>query len=195
MDTAREKLFSYKKIYDQAGSEELFVEAMRESIQHHSNNCDFYRKLLKAKGFRAEEIKTIEDCEKIPPITAEFFKHHEVLSVDRSQIEIHATSSGTQGQKSQIFFDKESVRLGTKVAVKAMKYPSEVWPIDVQAQITWIHELVAAEELLGEKKLITDDKKKYGVMIDYNAELKASPLFRNIWVMPMKRKSYVLKGC
>lgn len=122
MDTAREKLFSYKKIYDQAGSEKLFVEAMRESIQHHSNNCAFYRKLLKAKGFRAEEIKTIEDCEKIPPITAEFFKHHEVLSVDRSQIEIHATSSGTQGQKSQIFLDKESVRLGTKMAIKAIKY-------------------------------------------------------------------------
>lgn len=91
--------------------------------------------------------------------------------------------------------DEFAEGLSRYIEYAAMQYPSEVWPIDVQAQITWIHELVAAEELLGEKKLITDDKKKYGVMIDYNAELKASPLFRNIWVMPMKRKSYVLKGC
>lgn len=119
---AREKLFSYSKIYDQKGSEGLFVEAMRESIEHHSNNCEFYNKLLKANNFSIEKIKTIEDCAKIPTITAQFFKHHEVLSIKKEEIEVHATSSGTQGEKSQIFLDSDTMKLGVKMAVKAMKY-------------------------------------------------------------------------
>lgn len=122
MTTAREKLFSYKKIYDQRGSEGLFIEAMRESILHHSTNCEFYGKLIKAKCFRVEDIKTIEDCTKIPPIAAHFFKYHEVLSINKEEVDIHATSSGTQGQRSQIFLDKESIRLGTNMAIRAIKY-------------------------------------------------------------------------
>jgi phenylacetate-coenzyme A ligase PaaK-like adenylate-forming protein len=122
LTTAREILFSYKKIYDQKGSEGLFIEAMRESVLHHSTNCEFYGRLIKAKSFRVEDIKTIEDCTKIPPITADFFKYHEVLSINKDEVEIHATSSGTQGQKSQIFLDKESIRLGTKMAIRAIKY-------------------------------------------------------------------------
>ncbi|MFL0246095.1 hypothetical protein [Candidatus Clostridium stratigraminis] len=122
MATAREKLFSYKKIYDQKGSQELFVEAMKESIEHHSNNCKFYGKFLSEHGFKASDIKTLEDCAKIPPITAQFFKYHEVLSIKKDEVEIHATSSGTQGQKSQIFLDKDSLKLGTKMAIRAIRY-------------------------------------------------------------------------
>lgn len=120
--TAREKLFDYSKIYDQKGSETLFLEAMKESINHHRTHCEFYDKLLKYHNFSSEEIKSIEDCEKIPTITAEFFKHHEVLSVKKEEIKIHATSSGTQGQKSQIFLDSASIKLGTKMAIKAIKH-------------------------------------------------------------------------
>jgi len=119
---AREKLFAYSKIYDQKGSETLFLEAMRESIDHHRTHCEFYDKLLKDRSFSSEQIKSIEDCGKIPIITAEFFKHHEVLSVKKEEIKIHATSSGTQGQKSQIFLDSTSIKLGTKMAIKAIKH-------------------------------------------------------------------------
>ncbi len=120
--TAREKLFAYNKIYDQEGSETLFLEAMKESIAHHRTHCAFYENLLSARGFSTEDIQSVEDCGKIPTIPAHFFKYHEVLSINREDIEVHATSSGTQGQKSQIFLDGESVKLGTKMAIKAMKY-------------------------------------------------------------------------
>lgn len=122
MKTARERLFSYKDIYDQIGSEELFIDAMRESILHHSRNCDFYGKFIAQRGFKASDIQSLEDCINIPPITAQFFKYHEVLSIKKDEIEIHATSSGTLGQKSQIFLDKESLDLGTKMIIKALKY-------------------------------------------------------------------------
>ncbi|MBC8060841.1 MAG: acyl-protein synthetase [Clostridiaceae bacterium] len=120
--TAREKLFAYSKIYDHKGSESLFLEAMRESIEHHRSHCEFYEKLLKDQKFCLENLKTVKDCERIPPISTQFFKYHEVLSIKKEEIEIHATSSGTQGQKSQIFLDSESIKLGTKMAIKAMKY-------------------------------------------------------------------------
>lgn len=120
--TARQKLFSYSKIYDQKGSETVFLEAMRESIEHHRANSAFYDKLLKVNDFSISCIKSINDIAKIPTIPAHFFKYHEVISIDKENIELHATSSGTQGQRSQIFLDGETIKLGTEMAVKAMKY-------------------------------------------------------------------------
>lgn len=120
--TARERLFSYNKIYDQKGSENLFLEAMRESVEHHRTHCEFYEKLLKEWDFSTDQLKYVGDCYRIPAIPADFFKYHEVLSIKKENIVVHATSSGTRGQKSQIYLDETSVRLGTKMAVKAMKH-------------------------------------------------------------------------
>lgn len=84
--------------------------------------------------------------------------------------------------------DEFAFRLSRHMQSVGTQYPAASRPIDVQAQITWTHELIRMEEILNEKRLITDKEREYGVMIDYNAELKASPLFRNVWVMPIKRK-------
>jgi phenylacetate-coenzyme A ligase PaaK-like adenylate-forming protein len=47
---------------------------------------------------------------KIPFIHANFFKSHEILSVKEDTIFEHLTSSGTTGQKSQMFFDEWSIK-------------------------------------------------------------------------------------
>lgn len=83
--------------------------------------------------------------------------------------------------------DEFAYRLASHMQAASIHYPAAARPIDVQAQITWAHELIRMEEILKEKRLITDKQRKYGVMIDYRPELKASPLFRNIWVMPISR--------
>ncbi len=119
---ARERLFQYKKIYDQNGSEELFLAAMRESIEHHAKNCEFYHELIKRNKFLPAQIKEIEDIVNIPPIPVDYFKRHEVKSIKEEEVEVHATSSGTTGQKSQIFLDKSTLSLGTKMIVKSMLY-------------------------------------------------------------------------
>lgn len=80
-------------------------------------------------------------------------------------------------------------RLAKNIVDVARLYPSLERPIDVQAQITWTHELVKMEEILKEKRLITDEKRQYSVMVDYSAKLIPSPLFRNIWAMPIKREN------
>lgn len=84
--------------------------------------------------------------------------------------------------------DAFAYKLAKHVETVSGQYPPAARSINIQGQITWVHELVRMDEILREKKLITDEKKQYGVMIDYNAKLKASPLFRNIWVMPVKRE-------
>jgi hypothetical protein len=84
--------------------------------------------------------------------------------------------------------DEFAGRLARYMQFASTKYPAASRPIDVQAQITWTHEFIKTEEILKEKRLITNAERDYGVMIDYKPELKSSPLFRNIWVMPIRRK-------
>jgi hypothetical protein len=84
--------------------------------------------------------------------------------------------------------DNFAARLAKQMEAVANQYPSAARPMNIQAQITWVHELVKMEEILEEKRLITDEKKQFSVMVDYIAALKAAPLFRNIWAMPMQRE-------
>ena len=119
---ATETLFVYDKIYDQKGSQQLFLNAMKESIEHHQTHCEFYRQLLKKYRFSPSQLQSVDDCEKIPTIPAHFFKYYEILSVKKEEVEIYATSSGTEGQRSKIFLDHETIKFGTQMAIKAMKY-------------------------------------------------------------------------
>ncbi|MDP2891660.1 MAG: acyl-protein synthetase [Bacillota bacterium] len=130
MPDARSRLFACKNIYDLSGTEALFVEAVKDSVLHHSRNCGFYAGLLKQRNFNIDLIRRAEDCAKIPAIPASFFKYHEVLSVSEDDIDVHATSSGTQGQKSQMFYDKNSISAGIHMVTNVMRYFGFIsfWP-------------------------------------------------------------------
>lgn len=91
-------------------NDEKFVEAMKEVTAWHMNKCDYYGKLAAAQKFKPESLKTLKDCLGIPHLWAHFFKSHEVLSVPQKDVFLHLTSSGTTGQKSQIFFDEWTIR-------------------------------------------------------------------------------------
>lgn len=69
------------------------------------------------------------------------------------------------------------------------RYPSPVLPAPIRAQITWTQELVRMEEILEEKALIRNADQSFSVMVDYDSGLKASPQYRNIWVMPIERNA------
>jgi hypothetical protein len=118
----RTELFHRKDIYNLEGTSELFTRAIRDNVLYHGKNCAFYARLLQREGFDAQAIRSEADCAGIPVIPASFFKYHEVLSVEKRDISIHATSSGTQGQKSQVFFDEDSLVLGTRMAVNCFRY-------------------------------------------------------------------------
>lgn len=120
--TAREQLIHLEDVYDHEGSSEIFLEAMRECLKHHMANNEFFKKYMDAEEFDPDELKTEEDLKKIPFIHANFFKKYEVLSVDREDIVFYATSSGTSGQKSQMFFDKDTQDFGNAMVENEFRY-------------------------------------------------------------------------
>ena len=93
----------------------LYVKAMRESASWHRARSAFYEKHCAASGFDLAEVKSVEDCAKIPFVLANFFKTHEVLSIAKTDVFAHFTSSGTTGQKSQVFFDRWSMKAGQRM--------------------------------------------------------------------------------
>jgi len=95
---------------DLSTHDDQFVMAMKEITAWHIEQSDFYKKLCLSQNFSVESIKNTADCIKIPHLWAHFFKAHEVLSVPEKDIFLHLTSSGTTGQKSQIFFDEWTIK-------------------------------------------------------------------------------------
>ncbi|MFI6097094.1 hypothetical protein ACIA8G_16140 [Lentzea sp. NPDC051213] len=88
----------------------LFLEAMNESNRWHAQRNDFFRSLWNGKP--------IKDITEQPFVHANFFKMHEVLSVPRDEVVVHATSSGTTGQKSQMFWDAWTLRAGQRMVAR-----------------------------------------------------------------------------
>ena len=41
---ARQKLIQLEDVYDHEGSSEIFLEAMRDCVQHHMDNNEFFKK-------------------------------------------------------------------------------------------------------------------------------------------------------
>lgn len=120
--TARKKLLSIENVYDQENSSEIFMEAMRDCVRHHMDNNDFFRKCMESAGVTPEDLKAEEDLAKIPPIHANCFKKYEILSVPMEDIVEYATSSGTTGQKSQMFFDKDSFDFGNSMVENEFRH-------------------------------------------------------------------------
>ncbi len=124
---ARTRLFRKRQPY--MPDEDLFVKAVRENLSHHAQHCPFYAGLLAREGFEIRSLQTYVDCARIPLLPASLFKYHEILSLSRDSIRIHATSSGTQGQKSQVFIDDDTLRLGTHMVMRCFAHHRLISPI------------------------------------------------------------------
>ena len=105
-----------------AASDVLFAAAMREIVAWHQARSPFYARLLQERDFSCQQLQTASDCAALPLIHANFFKTHEILSVPRESITLHLTSSGTTGQKSQIFFDAWSIGAGQRMVRNIFDY-------------------------------------------------------------------------
>lgn len=91
----------------------LFVEALQEALSHHQAHNDAYRRLCDQHGFGG--LVGPADISSVPWVFVNVFKRHELLSVPREAIALNLTSSGTGGQKSQIFFDQGSLDRGLRM--------------------------------------------------------------------------------
>lgn len=125
----------------------LYVEAMKEIVAWHARKNEFYGKLLELKKFDPSSLKTVEDCASIPFVLANFFKLHEQKSVADEQITVHLTSSGTTGQKSQMFFDDWTLRSAQRMI--DFIFDSNGWTSDVACNYLLYSYETEADSKLG----------------------------------------------
>src|SRR4051812_11349593 len=100
--------------------EELFGAAMAESNAWHRERSPFFRSL-----YDGERQDTPYDA---PLVHANFFKRHEVLSIPRDDVHLHLTSSGTTGQKSQMFFDEWTIRSAQRMVARIFERNGWITP-------------------------------------------------------------------
>ncbi|CAN2044127.1 phenylacetate-CoA ligase [Candidatus Magnetomoraceae bacterium gMMP-13] len=60
-----------------------------------------------------------------------------------------------------------------------------------QAEITTITEITKLESCLGNTEVIEARDKSWRIFIDFKPSLRTSPLFRSVWLMPLKRKEII----
>lgn len=121
LKTVSELCLSESPYKDYQKTDQLFVEAMKENINWHYHRNDFYKKLIDSEQFEVSSLQKIDDLAKIPYIISNFFKYHESKSVSDEDVYLHLTSSGTTGQKSQIFFDEWTILSAQKMVDSIFK--------------------------------------------------------------------------
>lgn len=99
----------------------LFVQAMVELSRWHASRNAWYAAMLAQNKVDLDDVRTLADLARLPVVHANFFKHHEVKSVPDDAISTHLTSSGTTGQKSQMFFDAYTMDTARRMVDDAMR--------------------------------------------------------------------------
>ncbi|MFF1656063.1 acyl-protein synthase [Streptomyces sp. NPDC058255] len=107
-------------------TDELFAAAMAESNAWHARRSPFFAALLKDTDQAA--APTCRHELRAPLLPAAFFKRHEVLSIPREEVFLHLTSSGTTGQKSQMFFDEWSIRSAQRMVARIFDHYGWITP-------------------------------------------------------------------
>lgn len=118
----RRKLYFIKNIYNHQISDVFFMQAMKKNVKYHQDHCKEYADILKRMNFKIEEVKTMEDVAKIPPLPTMYFKKLYLSSMSKKRMLIKATSSGTSGSQSQIGFNTLGLLYATRMALKMASY-------------------------------------------------------------------------
>lgn len=113
---AVQRLWTTDDPFDHTGTNDIFVAALRQSAAWHYVRNPFYADWLSRNGFSPSDLNGIADIAKIPFLHANFYKTHVVKSVSEDQIILTLTSSGTTGQKSQMFYDDWTIFASDKSA-------------------------------------------------------------------------------
>lgn len=92
--------------------------------------------------------------------------------------------------------DKEELlkfarKLADRVAQESAALPLKKPGMQEQAEITSVVELCKLESCLGLTAVIEDDTGDWRILVDFASVLKASPLYRTIWVKPLLRDKIV----
>jgi len=102
---SRQALFWCSRPYDLPGSDARFLRSVRDNCAYQIKHCPPYRSVCANLGFSPEDLRTMDDLEKLPVLPTLFFKRHRLLSMPGWRLAMQVTSSGTSGQFSQVGLD------------------------------------------------------------------------------------------
>ncbi len=117
-----QKLYQSKKIYDLEGTERYFVAAIKDNMEFHNQHCKRYAQILKKQGIIKDDIHSIEDLHRIPPLPTLYYKKKRIASLPSKKMVIKATASGTSGVKSKIGYDAKGLYYGAHMVYRIAKY-------------------------------------------------------------------------
>ncbi|MCP4155780.1 MAG: hypothetical protein GY757_49095 [bacterium] len=117
-----DRLFTTNPFDFSEENRQLFVSSFRQCAQAHYNGNELFKAFWDEAGIHPDNIVDEEALQKAPPIMVNLFKERELLSVPKETIELNLTSSGTSGQKSQIFLNGVSLERVKRSAYQIHKY-------------------------------------------------------------------------
>jgi phenylacetate-coenzyme A ligase PaaK-like adenylate-forming protein len=90
----------------------LFIQAMEETVTHHFENCEPYRRLCNKRGF---DPRQWQSTEQIPYLPTAIFKDAPLLSIPAEEVfRIISSSATTTGRPSRVSLDKATSRRQSK---------------------------------------------------------------------------------
>lgn len=102
---SRQKLFWFSEPYNLSGSDTRFLQAVRDNCAYHIKHCPEYRAICETEGFSPDQLRTIDDLDRLPVLPTLFFKRRAVFSMPERRMGMRVTSSGTSGSFSRVGFD------------------------------------------------------------------------------------------
>lgn len=122
----RSELYFKKNIYHLEGTDELFLNAVKENVRFHQDHCMEYRNILIHNNFSPEQLRQMEDLALLPPIPTSLLKQCTLESIPKRLQLLKSTSSGTSGNKSRIGYDIGGGALGLGM-VKTILSEHRLW--------------------------------------------------------------------
>ena len=113
---AIDRLFATNPFDHSAASQQVFRESFAACAAIHYDCNDFFRGLWQRAGVKPEDVRSESDLMQVPSIMVNLFKEYELMTGPHSDIVLNLTSSGTSGQKSQIFLNQASLDRVKKLA-------------------------------------------------------------------------------
>ena len=102
---------------------ELQLERLKWSVRHAYDHNPFYRKKFEAAGFNPDQLKTIEDMQRIPFLTKQEMRDnypYGLFAVPmREVVRVHS-SSGTTGNATVVGYTKNDIELWSTLMARTM---------------------------------------------------------------------------
>jgi phenylacetate-coenzyme A ligase PaaK-like adenylate-forming protein len=146
----------------------MMVKACREMAIFHSGHCPEIRWLYQKYGFDPASIETEEDLERIPPLGVTAMKYHLLLSMPEEKAFLTLTSSGTRGQKTQVWFDRESLDR-----------------VQAQLRLLWVQEGLVSDEKTNYLQMVydPDEAQDLGIAFSVRNEQQFAPAGRTFYAI------------